>query len=82
MTLHPLNNLLRKAPKLELKTLQPHTFLGKGETLPVIIVSVLNMQLVECLVEVLKRFSRVIGWITADIIGIPPFICSHNPTQA
>ena len=30
------------------------------------------------LVEMLKRFKRAIGWTIADIIGIPPVICSHN----
>ena len=36
------------------------------------------MHQVECLVNVLKRFKRVIGWTIADIIGIPPDICSHK----
>ena len=36
------------------------------------------MEQVECLVEVLKRFKRAIGWTIADIIGIPPNISSHK----
>ena len=28
--------------------------------------------------KVLKRFKRAIGWTIADIIGIPPGICSHK----
>ena len=28
--------------------------------------------------DVLKRFRRAIGWTIADIIGIPPGICSHK----
>ena len=36
------------------------------------------MHQVECLVEVSKRFKRVIGWTIADIIGIPQRICSHK----
>ena len=46
--------------------------------MPVIIVSDLNMQQVECLVDVLKGFKRAIGWTIADIIGIPPSIYSHK----
>ena len=72
---------IEKAQKLELKSLPLHlrcVFLGKGDTLPVIIALDLNIQQVECLVEVLKRFKRAIGWTIADIIGIPPSICSQK----
>ena len=46
---------IEKAPKVELKALQPHltyVFLGKGYSLPVIIASGLNLHQVESLVEV------------------------------
>jgi len=46
--------------------------------LPVIIVSGLNVEQVECLVKVLKRFKRAIGSTISSIIGIPPDICSHK----
>ena len=46
-----------------------HVFLGKDDTLLVIIA---------CLIEVLKRIKRAIGLTIADIIGIPPGICSHK----
>ena len=55
-----------------------YLFLGKCDTLPVIIASYLNMQQVECLVEMLKRFKRAIGWTITEIIGIPPGIFSHE----
>ena len=58
---------------MELKALPPHLRYVFWETLSVIIASNLN---VECLVEVLKRLKRVIGWTIADIIGIPLDICS------
>ena len=77
----PAKPSIEEAPKLDLKALPPHlryVLLGKGDTLPVIISSDLNMQQVECLVEVLKRFKRAIGWTIADIIGIPPSICSQK----
>ena len=31
---------------------------------------------IDSLVKVLKRFKKAIGWTIADIIGIPPGICS------
>ena len=44
----------------------------------VIIAKDFNVHQVESLVKVLKRFKRVIGCTIADIIGIPPGICSHK----
>ena len=49
----PAKPSTKEAQKLQLKSLPPHmryVFLGKGDTLPVIIASVFNMQQVECLV--------------------------------
>ena len=69
------------APKVYLKALPPHlryVFLGKGDTLPVIIASDLDVHQVETMVEVLKRFKRAIGWTIVDIIGIPLGIFSHK----
>ena len=77
----PAKPSIEEAPKLELKALPPHLryeFLGKGDTLLVIIASDLDEQQVQSFVKVLKRFKRAIGWTTADIIGIPPGICSHK----
>ena len=77
----PAKPSIEEAPKLELKALPPHLryeFLGKGDTLLVIIASDLDEQQVQSLVKVLKRFKRAIGWTIVDIIGIPPGICSHK----
>ena len=77
----PLKPSIEKGQKLEINALPPHlryVFLGKGDTLPVIIASDLNVEQVECLVEVLKRFKRAIGWTIIEIIGISPGICSHK----
>ena len=63
---------IEEAPKLELNALPPHlryVFLVKDDTLLVIIASDLNVEQVECLVQVLKRFKRAIGWTIAVIIG-------------
>ena len=77
----PAKPSIEEAPKLKLKAVLHHLkyeFLGNGDTLPVIIASDLNEKQVESLVKVLKRFKRAIGWTIADIIGIPPGICSHK----
>ena len=60
------------------KTHLMYVFLGRDNTLPVIIAADLNGQQVECLVALFKRFKRSIGGTIADIIGIPPNICSHK----
>ena len=66
----PMKPSIDEAPKVELKALPPHlryVFLGKGDTLPIIISSDLNVHQVESLVEVLKMFKRAIGWTIGDI---------------
>ena len=73
----PTRPFIVEAPKLELKALPPHlryVYISEENILPVIIPADLNARQVECLVAVLKRFKRAIGWTIADIIGIPPSI--------
>ena len=56
----PAKSSIEEDPILELKALPPHlryAFLGKGDTLSVIIALDLNVEQVECLVVVLKRFK-------------------------
>ena len=55
-----------------------YAFLGPNNTLPVIIAADLQQEQVAALTSVLRRFKRAIGWSIADIIGIPPGICSHK----
>ncbi|XP_049399831.1 uncharacterized protein LOC125863901 [Solanum stenotomum] len=77
----PTKSFVEEAPKLELKALPLHlryVFLGKDDTLLVIIAKNLNGRQEECLISVLKRFKRAIGWTIADIIGIPSGICSYK----
>lgn len=52
--------------------------MGEGNTLPIIIAADLNKEQVHALVVVLKRLKKVISWTIADIIGIPPEICTHK----
>ena len=60
----PTKPSIEEARKLELKPLPPHlryVFLGKDDTLAVIIASDLNVHQVECLVEVLKNIKELFG---------------------
>ncbi|XP_049372515.1 uncharacterized protein LOC125837437 [Solanum verrucosum] len=67
-------------PNLELKALPSHlkyAFLGANNTLPVIIADLLESQM-KLLIEVLRKHIKAIGWTIADIVGIPPGICTHK----
>ena len=64
--------LLAVAPKVELKALPPHLkyeFLGKGDTLPVIIASDLDDKQVQSLLKVQKRFKRAMGGLLQTLLG-------------
>ncbi|CAN6566321.1 unnamed protein product [Malus baccata var. baccata] len=68
-------------PTLELKPLPSHlkyVFLGKDDTLPVIISSSLTAQEESKLVRVLKEYKTAIRWTLADIKGISPTTCMHR----
>ncbi len=70
-----------QAPELELKPLPlnlKYAFLGKDDTLPVIISSKLTATEEEQLVNLLKKNKKAIGWTLADILGISPSICTHK----
>nr|XP_009782959.1 PREDICTED: uncharacterized protein LOC104231632 [Nicotiana sylvestris] len=77
----PAKPSIIKPPQLELKPLLPHLrykFLGSNDTLPVIVLSLLNDVQVNQLLEVLKEDRKSIGWTIADISGIPVGICEHK----
>jgi hypothetical protein len=68
-------------PKLELKQLPnglKYAFLESGDTFPVVISSILNMDQEGKLVELLRKHKTAIGWTIADIKGISPLICTHR----
>uniref|UniRef100_A0A2N9HWI1 RNA-directed DNA polymerase n=1 Tax=Fagus sylvatica TaxID=28930 RepID=A0A2N9HWI1_FAGSY len=68
-------------PKLELKQLPSglkYAFLESGDTFPVVISSILNMDQEGKLVELLRKHKTAIGWTIADIKGISPLICTHR----
>ncbi|KAH0767894.1 hypothetical protein KY285_003765 [Solanum tuberosum] len=63
---------VEEATKLELKALPSHlryVFLGREDTLSVIIAADLNGRQVEALVSVLKRFKRAIGRLLQTLLG-------------
>ncbi|KAL0313044.1 UNVERIFIED_CONTAM: hypothetical protein Sradi_5703700 [Sesamum radiatum] len=70
-----------QTPTLELKELPKHlkyAYLGKNETLPVIISSKLSTLEEEKLIRVLREFRESIDWTTADIKGLSPSTCMHR----
>ncbi|XP_062075055.1 uncharacterized protein LOC133779070 [Humulus lupulus] len=70
-----------EAPTLELKPLLEHlkyVYLGKNETLSVIIARDLNQVQEEKLMRVLQEYKTTIGWSIADIKGINPSMCMHQ----
>ncbi|KAL4297162.1 hypothetical protein GQ457_12G011620 [Hibiscus cannabinus] len=72
---------IEQPPKLELKQLPEqlkYAYLGKNETLPVIISSKLQADQEERLIATLRQHKEALGWTIADIKGISPTICMHK----
>ncbi|KAJ9553458.1 hypothetical protein OSB04_017503 [Centaurea solstitialis] len=70
-----------QAPELELKELPSHlkyVYLGKDNTLPVIISTELSSEEEQRLVNVLEEHKEAIGWTIADIKGLSPSVCMHK----
>ncbi|PHT50547.1 hypothetical protein CQW23_10294 [Capsicum baccatum] len=77
----PAKPSIEEPPTLELKELPSHlkySFLGSGNTLPVIMAADSGEQQVATLITILWNYIRAIGWTIAYIIGIPPGICTHK----
>ena len=69
------------APSLELKPLPDHlkyVYLGKDETLPVIIANNMFALQEEQLIRVLVDHRTIIGWTIVNIKRISPFLCMHR----
>ncbi|KAL4272348.1 hypothetical protein GQ457_13G013560 [Hibiscus cannabinus] len=72
---------LEHAPSLEVKPLHSHlkyVYLGRNETLPVIISSKLLPDQECSLINLLSQYKKAIGWTMADLKGISPTICMHK----
>ncbi|XP_043808348.1 probable sucrose-phosphate synthase 1 [Manihot esculenta] len=80
-TIHSLDTPYQKAPEIELKALPTHlkyVFLGKENTLPVIVSNKLSKGEEDKLVQVLKEYKEAVRWIIADLKGLSPSTCMHK----
>ncbi|RVW37073.1 Retrovirus-related Pol polyprotein from transposon 17.6 [Vitis vinifera] len=71
----------KEIPKLNLKPLPvelKYTYLEANNQCPVVISSSLTSQQENCLMEVLKRCKKAIGWQISDLKGISPLVCTHH----
>ena len=67
--------------QLERKPLLKHlrySFLGEGETMPVVISSDLAPPQEEPLLQLLRRHKQALGWSISDLHGISLLICTHR----
>ncbi|WJZ95342.1 hypothetical protein VitviT2T_014118 [Vitis vinifera] len=70
-----------ETPKLNLKPLPmelKYTYLEENNQCPVVISSSLTSHQEKCLLEVLKRCKKAIGWQILDLKGISPLVCTHH----
>ncbi|RVW79508.1 Retrovirus-related Pol polyprotein from transposon 17.6 [Vitis vinifera] len=70
----------KEIPKLNLKPLPvelKYTYLENNQC-PVVISSSLTSHQENCLMEVLKRCKKAIGWQISDLKGISPLVCTHH----
>nr|CAN68768.1 hypothetical protein VITISV_024756 [Vitis vinifera] len=71
----------KETPKLNLKPLPvelKYTYLEENNQCPVVISSSLTSHQEKCLLEVLKRCKKAIGWQISDLKGISPLVCMHH----
>ncbi|RVX16195.1 hypothetical protein CK203_014366 [Vitis vinifera] len=54
-----------------------HTW-EKNKQCPVVISSALSIHQEDCLLEVLRRSKKTIGWQITDLKGINPLVCTHH----
>ncbi|KAL6328435.1 hypothetical protein AAG906_038310 [Vitis piasezkii] len=55
-----------------------YTYLEKNKKCPIVISSSLTTPQEVCLLEVLKRCKKAIGWKISDLKGISPLVCTHH----
>ncbi|RVW62834.1 hypothetical protein CK203_056278 [Vitis vinifera] len=70
-----------ETPKLNLKPLPmelKYTYLEENNQCLVVISSSLTSHQEKCLLEVLKRCKKAIGWQISDLKGISPLVCTHH----
>ena len=70
-----------ETPKLNLKPLPmelKYTYLEENKKCPIVISSSLTTPQEVCLLEVLKRCKKAIGWQISYLKGISPLVCTHH----
>ena len=70
-----------ESPKLILKSLPielKYAYLEENKKSPVVISSSLIVPQEDCLLEVLKRYKKAIGWQISDLKGINFLVCTHH----
>nr|CAN62997.1 hypothetical protein VITISV_024057 [Vitis vinifera] len=70
-----------ESPKLNLKPLPTelkYTYLEENKKCPIVISSSLTTPHEVCLLEVLKRCKKAIGWKISDLKGISPLVYTHH----
>ena len=67
-------NLILKPLSTKLK----YAYLEENKQSPVVISSSLTTTQEECLLEILKRCKKTIGWKISDLKGISPLVCTHH----
>ncbi|WJZ97359.1 hypothetical protein VitviT2T_015968 [Vitis vinifera] len=70
-----------ETPKLNLKPLPmelKYTYLEENKQCPVVVSSSLTSPQEQCLLEVLKRCKKAIGWQISDLKDISPLVCTHH----
>ncbi|RVW21482.1 Retrovirus-related Pol polyprotein from transposon opus [Vitis vinifera] len=73
--------LLKGGPKAYSKSLPTelkYAYLEENKKCPVVISSSLTTPQEECLLEVLRRCKKAIGWQISDLKGISPLVCTHH----
>ncbi|RVW63876.1 Retrovirus-related Pol polyprotein from transposon 17.6 [Vitis vinifera] len=68
-------------PKFNLNPLPTelkYTYLEENQQCPVVISSSLTSPQEKCLLEVLKRCKKAIGWKISYLKGISPLVCTHH----
>ena len=70
-----------ESPKLILKPLPAelkYAYLEENKKCPVVISSSLTIPQEDCLLEVLRRCKKMIGWQISDLKGIISLVCTHH----
>ena len=68
-------------PKLTLKLLPTglkYAYLEEDKQCPMVISSALTIHKEDCLIGVLRRCKKAIGWKISDLKGISPLVCTYH----